>query len=250
MKCERFVGIPQRLNQSGTVRKRLPVQMARNKRDHDRSAFRAEDEIDQLFGGANPNPERIGCPGGDVLKAAARKGLPVEHEVYDHLTECSECYREYRQFQQRSNRRPAWINITTAVAAALVVAIVGGSYALRWFRMAQSSAVAQTLVLDYRDESPSRSEAGNRSRKTNKLPRRTVAATILMPTGSEPGRYELKLIDRGGRARLYRAAQGAIENLALRIRVDLDLRKIPSGSYWLELRRAGEDWDPHPVSIE
>ena len=224
--------------------------MAGNKRDHDHSAFRPEDEIDELFGGANPNPERVGCPGGDVLTAAARKALPVEHGVYDHLTECSECYREFRRYQRRFSRRRVWIHAIGAVAAALVVAIIGGSYALRWFRTAPSSAVAQTLVLDYRDESPSRSEAGDRPRKTNKLPRRNVAATILMPTGSEPGRYELRLVDRGGRARLYRAAQGAMENLTLRVEVDLDLSTIPAGFYLLELRRGGEDWDPHPVNIE
>jgi hypothetical protein len=224
--------------------------MARNKHDRDQSSFRPEDEIDELFGGANPNAERIGCPGAGVLRAAARTVLPVEHKVYDHLAVCSECYREFRQFQRRSDRRPSWIHATAAVAAALIVAIISGAYAIRSLGTSPSSMAVQALVLDYRDESPSRSEAGDPPRKINKLPRRKVAALILTPTGSEPGRYELRLVDRRGRVRLYRAAPGTMENQAVRVMVDLDLRNISSGSYWFELRRDGEDWDPHPVNVE
>ena len=105
--------------------------MARNKRDDDHSVFRPEDEIDELFGGANPNPERIGCPGGDVLLAAARKALPMEHAVYDHLTECSECYREFRKFQGRPNRRKSWVYTAAGIAAVVAMAVIGGTYGMR-----------------------------------------------------------------------------------------------------------------------
>lgn len=223
--------------------------MARNKRDHDHSAFRPEDEIDELLGGANPNPERIGCPGEDVLRAAARKALPMEHEVYDHLTECSECYREFRQLQGQPNRRPSWIYAAAGVAAVLVLAVVGGTYAMRGLGIGQPGAATQALVLDYRQESTSRSEAGDPPRKPNTLPRNNVAATILMPTGSESGGYEVRLVDRSGRVRLMQAAPGAMEDHAVRVKVNLDLRSIPTGPYSLELRRIGEDWDPHPVII-
>ncbi len=223
--------------------------MARNKRDHDHSAFRPEDEIDELFGGANPNPERVGCPGEDVLRAAARKALPMEHAVYDHLTECSECYREFRQLQpQRSGRPRAYA--MGAIAAAVFIAVVGGSYVMRSFGSGAGSNAAQAVVLDYQHESTTRSEAGDPARKVNSLVRRKVDATILTPTGSEPGKYEIRLVDATGRVWRGEATEGAMDKAAVRLKVRLDLRSVPRGRYSLEVRRVGEDWDPHPISIE
>jgi hypothetical protein len=40
-----------------------------------------------------------------------------------------------------------------------------------------------------------------------------------------------------------------MEDFELRVRTSLDLRALSRGSYLLEIRRAGEDWDPHPVLI-
>jgi hypothetical protein len=77
-----------------------------------------------------------------------------------------------------------------------------------------------------------------------------VEATILAPTGSEPGNYELRLVDSRGGVALNRAARGAMENSTMRIKVTFDLRELRRGRYSLEIRRVGEDWDPHPVSIE
>ena len=223
--------------------------MARNKRDHDHSAFRPEDEIDELFGGANPNPERVGCPGEDLLRAAARKALPMEHAVYDHLTECSECYREFRLFQTQHSSRPRAYAMG-AIAAALLVAVVGGSYAMRNFGSGAWGDATQALVLDYQRETATRSEAGDPSRKVNSLTRSKVDATILAPTASEPGKYEIRVVDASGRVWRSETTEGAMDNSALRLKVRLDLRSVPRGRYSLEIRRVGEDWDPHPVSIE
>ena len=71
----------------------------------------------------------------------------------------------------------------------------------------------------------------------------------MTPTGSEPGKYELQLVDGSGHVRLALAAKGEMENFAVRIKVNLDLRSLPRGSYSLDIRRVGEDWDPHPVII-
>ena len=59
--------------------------MARDNRERETAAFRPEDEIDEVFARANPNPARTGCPGKDVLRSAARKALPIDHPVFEHL---------------------------------------------------------------------------------------------------------------------------------------------------------------------
>jgi hypothetical protein len=223
--------------------------MVRKKRDRDHSAFRPADEIAEIFAGANPNPERIGCLGGDVLRAAARKALPMEDSVYDHLTECSECYREFRQIQSQGHSKRSWGYAAGAIAAAVVLVIVG-VFAFRDSGSGQSGNGTAAILLDYRLESAARTESGERQRKMNTVPRRIVDATILAPTGSEAGTYELRIVDPRGGVAATCAAQGAIENSAMRIRTTFDLRGLKRGDYSLEMRRPGEDWDSHPLMIK
>ncbi|MCL4850128.1 MAG: hypothetical protein KJZ78_01950 [Bryobacteraceae bacterium] len=225
----------------------MPVQMARNKRDRDHSTFRPEDEIDELFAGANPNPRRVGCPGFEVLRAAARRKLPMQHEAYGHLSECSECYREFGAYRESRRRL---LSIRAALAAAAIVAVViGGAYLVRSLGVSRWSGGPVAIVLDYRDESVTRSEAGDPIRSPKSLPRANVAATIFPPAGSEPGEYEVRLVDGSGQVRFGRSAVARMEDFAVRFKVSLDLQSVPRGAYSLEIHRVGEDWDPHPVVI-
>ena len=113
----------------------------------------------------------------------------------------------------------------------------------------QRSTEVQAVVLDYQQERTSRSEGGDAPRQPNTLVRKKVDATILMPTGSEAGAYEIRLVDSDGKVMLTQGARGAMEDHAVRVRVNLDLQSMPIGTYSLELRRLGEDWDPHPVIL-
>lgn len=54
------------------------------------------DLIDLVFERANPNPARQGCPAREVLEQLAGRSLPIEHDGYRHLAQCSPCYREFR----------------------------------------------------------------------------------------------------------------------------------------------------------
>ena len=58
--------------------------------------FKPRNVFDRLFGFANPNPARAGCPPAEVLTALAEKRLPIRHPAYEHLLECSPCYRAGR----------------------------------------------------------------------------------------------------------------------------------------------------------
>jgi hypothetical protein len=61
------------------------------------------DPLDVLFGGANPNPERQGCPAPLILRQLATRALPIDHPGYRHIARCSPCYRQLRALQgQRS----------------------------------------------------------------------------------------------------------------------------------------------------
>ena len=237
----------------GTVRKRMAIQMARDNREREPAAFRPEDEIDEVFARANPNPTRTGCPGKDVLRSAARRALPIDHPVFEHLAGCSACYQEFRQLQQ-SVRVPSRVRPALAAAAVVLIAVGGVTYFGRNRVIGlpgdtQTNATTQPLLIDYRGEGTTRSEAGDPARKSVTVPRASLEATILLPIGSEPGQYQLRLLDGDKRSKLAKEASGDLKDLAVRVNVNLDLRSLPSGAYTLEIRRQGEDWDPHPLII-
>jgi hypothetical protein len=231
----------------------MAIQMARHNREREPAAFRPEDEIDEVFARANPNPTRTGCPGKDVLRSAARRALPIDNPVFEHLAECSACYQEFRQLQQPV-RVPSRVRPALAAAAVVLLAVAGVTYFGR-NRVSglpsdtQPNATVQPLLIDYRGESTTRSEAGDPLPKSVIVPRANVVATILLPVGSEPGQYELRLLDGAKRSRLAKEASGDLKDFAVRVDVNLDLRSLPSGAYTLEIRRSGEEWDPHPLVI-
>ena len=228
--------------------------MARHNRDRHHTAFRPEDEIDEVFGNANPNSDRINCPRADILRDAGRKALPIDHPVYEHLAGCSVCYQEFRRYQQRI--RSAWqFRPALAAAAAVLVAVLGTVYIARNLGISpwkdnRNTAVSQPLLIDYRAVSTTRSEGGDPVRAPVRLPRENLDASILLPVGSEPGQYELRLIDGDRRVRLSKHQSAYLKDFVVRIDVKLDLRSFARGSYSLGIRRLGEVWDTHPVFIQ
>ena len=80
------------------------------------------DEIDEVFGRGNPNPDRIGCPPHDVLVALARRERPIGDPAYDHLSECSPCYLEVRALKEAADLQRRRVLTWAAAAAGLVLA--------------------------------------------------------------------------------------------------------------------------------
>ena len=229
----------------------MATQMARDNRERDDTAFRPEDELDEVFGRANPNPHRTDCPGADVLRAVCRKALPLDHPAYEHLAECSPCYQEFRRYQHQT-RTASRVRPALAAAAVVLVGVMGAAYVGRNLGIGpwNDGAASQPLLIDYRAESTTRSEAGDPARPPLRLPRSNLFATVLLPVGAEPGQYELRFVDGNRRVRLGKQASAQLKDFAVRIEVVLDLRSFARGSYSMEIRRLGEDWDPHPVVIQ
>ena len=236
---------------SGQSERRMANQMARDNRERDPAAFRSEDELDEVFGRANPNPHRIDCRGADILRAAGRKALPLDHPVYEHLTGCSPCYQEFRRYQQQT-RTASRVRPALAAAALVLVGVMGAAYVGRNLGIGtrNDGAASRPLLIDYRAESTTRSEAGDPARPPLRLPRSNLFATVLLPVGAEPGQYELRFVDGNRRVMFGKQASAQLKDFVVRIEVVLDLRSFARGSYSMEIRRLGEDWDPHPVVIQ
>lgn len=225
--------------------------------------FNPEDEIDELFARANPNPDRVGCPTNDVLIALARKERPIEDPAWGHLAKCSPCYREWRALQRRYKaaqpaRSVIAIRVLAAVAAGLV--IVSGA----WFFFRDRSAARTTpqvaekkiaepeirAQLDLRPFAVSRSEGKTSAVTPLLLPRGRLTVTILLPTGAEPGPYEVQVLDEGLQSKAAATGQATIQNFITTVAVRLDLSLVKPGKYQVALRRAEESWRMFPAVLE
>jgi hypothetical protein len=236
-----------------------------NKTNHvDGSDFIARSEIDELFGHASPNPERIGCPPPEELLLLARRDRPIDDPGYDHLADCSPCYRHVRGLQQAwAHQRTIdwWTRGKWLAAAAVLFMTVAGSAWLQdrprnISRQPAQTASPETAItrrrveLDLRQFRVSRSPEEQAERAPLVLPQGELTLTLLLAVGFEPGAYDLQLLDGALHAIASASGQAAIRNFVTTLEVTIDVRGMPPGPYELALRRAGEDWHVFPALVK
>lgn len=195
-----------------------------------------------------PNPERAGCPGRDVLKRIASHEMPLtEAEKWlNHLTSCSPCYRDFSQLQnaRQLRRKRTWLAIAAAI---LLCAAVGGWAFVRWHNGTQT---VQTATLDLRDYSVARGAAPNPNLPPLELSRRASSLTILLPVGSAAGAYEIRIVTRSGNPVLHANGAAELNNGVTRLQIAARLQSLGSGSYVLQIRRGGLEWNSFPLRVK
>jgi len=220
---------------------------------------RGDELLDEAFGRANPNPTRQGCLGRDVLIGLARRERPIGDPAYEHLLDCSPCYLEFRELQAEGAalQTPAasrrwWL----AAAAAVILAAAGAWLAFYSGRAAQQStaepathAAELHVQLDLRKYTVMRGDQTTPAPPPLSLPRARLAVTILLPVGSEPGQYDLRIVDSSLRS--LASARGAAEmrNFVTTLLATIDLRSLAPGRYQLALRRRGDAWRLFPAEL-
>ncbi|MGE0447825.1 MAG: hypothetical protein AB7P99_21555, partial [Vicinamibacterales bacterium] len=81
------------------------------------------------------------------------------------------------------------------------------------------------------------------------LPRGSADLVILLPTGSEPGPYDVQLLDGDLRSRADAKGTAAIEDFVTTLRVRMDLGQLAAGRYQLAVRREGDSWRMFPAVV-
>jgi hypothetical protein len=212
------------------------------------SEFKPEDEIDELFARANANPARTGCPPRDVLVALARKQRPIGDPAYEHLAKCSPCYLEMRQIQQqdRHRRRTKGIWIGAAAAALLIAVGVG------WLRLGGRGAHEGTefqAALDLRPYAATRGVGQRSDLPPLSVPQGRTTLTLLLPTGSEPGPYEVQILDSNLTSRAAAVGSATLEDHVTTLRVSIDAASL-AGQYQLAVRHTGDQWQMFPLTVK
>jgi hypothetical protein len=181
------------------------------------------------------------------LVALARRERPIGDPAYDHLSECSPCYLEVRALKQVADLQRRRI-LTWAAAAAFVLATVSAG----WFLLNRGSGVEPIATeirtqLDLRPYALMRGETPQGDRPSLLLPRDRVLLTLLLPTGSEPGAYEVEIRDSSGVSKVSARGDADLRNQVTTLEVALDLGALSPGASQIAVRRHGEDWQLFPA---
>jgi hypothetical protein len=223
-----------------------------------------------------PNPERLGCPGREVLKAlAVRSGslaLSERSRWLDHMTCCSPCFSEFSTLvdQARYRKRLAVIGFCALFLLTIGVAA--------WFTISQRRSkpddsvthklpsterreperkpqeprpetarqqpqpkIYRDVILDVREQSLVRGKSPKLPEgKYPKIPRGLLNISIYLPLGSEAGIYHLVIYKDPAKPLLSTTGIGRIRQGITIVRIKLDTSQMSPGSYILESREA--DW--------
>jgi hypothetical protein len=144
-----------------------------------------------------------------------------------------------------------------ATAAALLAVLVGVWWFTSGERDTGAPQVASTAApegvsaeVDLRPFVVMRSEQGAAEAPPVSLPVGVVDLTLRLPVASEPGSYDVRLVDADLRPLGEASGTGAIENFVTTVRVRLDLQSLTPGRYQLAVWRQGDSWRMFPVDVK
>jgi hypothetical protein len=205
-----------------------------------------------------PNPERKGCIDHSTLKTwvYSPQKLDLSDPKYLHVLKCAECTRELIELRKRRDaqkttqianevaRPRSWR--WAGVAAILVCAIAVSSVA--YWRMHSSDSSIATVPATPVALTIDLTQAGTtRGGETSTvppvaLPRRVVAAHILLPYFSPGGKYVVSVsMDKSGSpAKAEGTGTASVNGFHADVTVTLDLRNLSQGTYYLATTHEGD----------
>jgi len=218
----------------------------------------------RVFAEHFPNPDRIGCPSRDVLKAMAFRRPSAAGREYpvDHLTMCSPCFRQYSRYRAQAQFRAG---ARVALIAASIVVVLG---ALLWFAVGRPGAPGfrggaqiaqrprlplplQKVTLDLRPFASSREEqAPNAGKRALVIPQGRLRITLQLPVGADEGPYAVVLLGPSGQPTVSAQGQARLLNQVTTLEIEADLRSRAPGPYTLRIGRLGSSWQDYPVTVE
>jgi hypothetical protein len=230
-------------------------------RPNDRLSRRQERKLveagKRVFAEHFPNPNRIGCPSQDVLKAMAFRRPSAAGREYpvDHLTMCSPCFRQYSQYRAQAQYRAG---ARLALIAASIVVVLG---ALLWFAVGRPGGAQiarrprlplplQPVTLDLRPFASSRGQAPNTGKPSLVIPQGRLRITLQLPVGADEGPYAVDLLGRSGQPAVSARGQARLLNQVTTLEIEADLRSRAFGRYTLRIGRLGSSRQDYPVTVE
>jgi hypothetical protein len=204
--------------------------------------------LDTIYSSVEPNPDRVGCPPRDALRELAMRTRPLSDPLWDHVMECGPCRIDVREMGRGRAVVPRSSPARSfgLVAAAVVVFGIG----LGVWMLTRGAPAPTAITGDLRPYAVMRSERPQLTEPAFDLPQRLVRLTLVLPTGSEPGTYEIELRGSGDHILATASGHATLQDFMTRLESVIDLRSVPRGPSQLAIRRTGEDWQLFPIRIQ
>jgi len=209
---------------------------------------RLREALRRTFLDGYPNPERRGCPGSDILKAIASGKLTLEEAEpwVNHLTSCSPCTREFSELRGDHQRRRI-LRVSSIAAGALLAAAIGAWF---WLKSPLGPAHLRPVTVDLSNWAILRGPEGNPPNPPLQLAKGYLDITLYLPTGSEPGTYDVQVVREPGQPIWSTRREAKLENYKATLRVQVDLRHFSPGLYLLAFRRQNRSWTYIPLVLK
>lgn len=201
-----------------------------------------------------PNPERKGCPGDAIVREVAGRRELIEDEAWQHITHCSPCYATFLEFkdQFRLLRRRNGLKLLLGVVAFAVLGASITVYEVRHRTQASGvsdGAMYEATAIDLRNASSKRGAKGESADASALfLPRKRLALTIYLPFGSEPGDYDVRLV-QAGRPVINAHANAQFQHGIIVLSTRVDTSTLAPGEYAIGVRQGTWNWNDYPVTL-
>ena len=113
-----------------------------------------------------------------------------------------------------------------------------------------TNATSQANLLDLRERSALRGAEANPSGAPIELPKGGLAPSIYLPTGSEPGKYQIEVVEQPGKPLISGEGSAALRDQIAVLEVKVDLQRLHPGLYLVGIRQAGWSWAYYPVVLK
>ena len=210
--------------------------------------------VQQTILSSFPNPDRVGCPGDLRLREVAARRTIVEDDDWQHITHCSPCYAEFlgaKDEIRRLGRRERILRLIGGTSLLVLVAAIGAYRYWGESRASQeiASVAFEPATLNLRDSSGTRGDGNSVQEEVPVLPRRPLDLTIILPFGSEPGRYRFEWVDERGQVLMTGSGSASIHNGDTSLAARSNTSAFRAGDYKIGLRQQSFDWVLYPVRL-
>jgi hypothetical protein len=228
--------------------------------------FTSRDEVRLIEAGrryystAFPNPERVGCPDKATLEACLRRQIAraTSQQIDEHMMQCSPCFNDYVRLREARDRSARQRKL--AAIAALIVLAVASWIALRLLKSRSQAPAPSTVqnknvtyqanLLDLRKKSALRGAEPNGNEADAVLPAKPLDLSIYLPTGSEPGDYDVQITQGPGEPLLKAQGQASLRNHIAVLEIKLDLDRLRPGPYLFWIRQGESSWSYYGVRVQ
>jgi hypothetical protein len=156
----------------------------------------------------------------------------------------------------RKSAKVRWIAVASAVVLVAAVAVwawLGGQgtrQAKNEKIVAQNTGSYKDHLIDFRYQAPARGPEQNKNKSPVEIPRDRLTLSIYLPVGSEPGHYEVQVLQEPGQPLAQAEDSAEFRDHIAVLTVKLDLTRLPPGPYLMEIRQSGLSWSQYPVLLK